>query len=59
MKWYNKIAHMSKRNTAKKRRRLAIIYRKEVMCMPITITIHVFGFTITIRVKSNNRHSGQ
>ena len=44
---------------------------KEVMSMPITITIHVFGFTITVRVKntgdvknegrvkSNNRHSAK
>ena len=45
--------------TLLKRRRLAIMFRKEVMRMPITITIHVFGFTITIRVRSNNRHSAQ
>ena len=44
---------------------------KEVMRMPITITIHVLGFTITVRVKnaksdqreghvkSNNRHSAK
>lgn len=25
--------------------------------MPLTITLHVFGFTITVRVKYNNRHS--
>ena len=35
--------------------------RKEVMRMPITITIHVFGYTLTFRIagKSNNRHSGK
>jgi len=29
--------------------------------MPITITLHVFGFTITVRVnrKSDNRHSAK
>ena len=41
------------------RRRLAIIFRKEVMCMPITITFHVFGITITVSVKRNNRHSAK
>ena len=24
--------------------------------MPITLTFHVFGLTITVTVKSNNRH---
>jgi len=38
---------------------LAIIDRKEVMRMPITLTFHVFGITITICVKSNNRHSAK
>ena len=27
--------------------------------MPITITFHIFGFTVTIRIKGRNRHSGQ
>ena len=29
--------------------------------MPITLTFHVFGYTITLKVtkKSNNRHSAQ
>ena len=33
--------------------------RKEVKLMPITLTFHVFGYTITLKVtkKSNNRHS--
>ena len=33
-------------------------FRKEVIDMPITLTLHVFGYTITIRVmrKSNDRH---
>ena len=29
------------------------------MCMPITLTIHLFGYVITIRVKSENRHSAK
>jgi len=35
--------------------------RKEVMLMPITLTWHVFGytFTLTIKKKSNNRHSAK
>ena len=42
-------------------RRLAIILRKEVICMLITVTLHVFGYTITIKMqkKSNNRHSAK
>ena len=42
-------------------RRLAIILRKEVMLMPITLTWHVFGltFTLTIKMNSNNRHSAK
>ena len=24
--------------------------------MPITITLHIFGFTVTIRIKGKNRH---
>ena len=32
---------------------------KEVRSMPITITFHVFGITITVTVKSNNRHSAK
>jgi len=27
--------------------------------MPITLTFHVFGFTVTVRVKSDNRHSAK
>ena len=33
--------------------------RKEVILMPITLTFHVFGLTITVTVKSNNRHSAK
>ena len=42
-------------------RRLAIILRKEVTLMPITLTFHVFGITVTLKLtkKSNNRHSGK
>ncbi|EOS55143.1 hypothetical protein C814_03319, partial [Anaerotruncus sp. G3(2012)] len=25
--------------------------------MPITITLHIFGYTVTIRIKGRNRHS--
>ena len=47
-----------KRSTAKAQ---AVGYhlRKEVIAMPITVTFHVFGLTITITVKSNNRHSAK
>ena len=42
-------------------KRLAIILRKGVKLMPITLTFHVFGYTITLKVtkKSNNRHSAK
>ncbi len=35
--------------------------RKEVILMPITLTLHVFGLTFTLRImrKSNNRHSAK
>ena len=32
--------------------------REEVVDMPITITLHIFGYTVTIRIKGENRHSG-
>ena len=40
-------------------KRLAYTLRKEVELMPIILTIHVFGYTVTVRIvkKSNNRHS--
>ena len=36
-------------------------FRREVSLMPITLTLHIFGYVITIRVKreSNNRHSAK
>jgi hypothetical protein len=42
-------------------KRLAYTLRKEVELMPITLTFHVFGLTVTVRIKtkSNNRHSAQ
>lgn len=42
-------------------KRLAYTLRKEVKLMPITLTFHVFGYTITLKIKtnSNNRHSGK
>ena len=33
--------------------------QKGVMVMPITLTFHVLNWTITIKVKSRNRHSGK
>ena len=27
--------------------------------MPITITLHIFGYTVTIRIKGRNRHSAK
>lgn len=38
---------------------LTLLLKKEVRGMPITLTIHIFGLVITIKVKSENRHSGQ
>ena len=42
-------------------KRLAYTLRKEVKLMPIILTIHVFGLTVTVRIKrnSNNRHSAR
>ena len=42
-------------------KRLAYTLRKEVKLMPITLTFHVFGLTVTVRIKtkSNNRHSAK
>ena len=33
--------------------------RKGVRLMPITLTLYIFGFVVTIRVKSENRHSAK
>ena len=33
--------------------------RKEVRTMPITLTFHIFGYVITIRVKRESRHSAK
>ena len=33
--------------------------REEVVDMPITITLHIFGYTVTIRIKGENRHSAK
>ena len=38
---------------------MAVSPRKGGDKMPITITFHIFGFTVTIRIKGRNRHSGQ
>ena len=41
--------------------RLAYTLRKGVKLMPITLTFHLFGFTVTVRIKtkSYNRHSAK
>jgi len=41
------------------KRRFRHISIKEVLLMPITLTFHVFGLTITVTVKSRNRHSAK
>ena len=38
---------------------VSYISAKEVKQMPITLTFHIFGLTITLRVKKQNRHSGK
>ena len=45
----------------RKRKAVGKRFRKEVKLMPITLTFHVFGYTITLKVtkKSNNRHSAK
>ena len=42
-----------------KRQAVKYHFRKEVIEMPITLTFHVFGITITVTVKSTHRHSGK
>ena len=45
----------------RKRKAVGKRFRKEVKLMPIILTIHVFGLTVTVRIKrnSNNRHSAK
>ena len=43
--------------SAAQRQAVSYISEKEVKHMPITVTFHVFIYTITITVKSRNRHS--
>ena len=33
--------------------------RKGVRLVPITLTVHIFGVVITIKVKRENRHSAK
>ena len=40
-------------------RRFATPPKRGVMVMPITLTFHVLKWTVTIRVKSRNRHSAK
>ena len=42
-----------------KRRRFGYIPRKGVIAMRITITFHVLRWTVSIVVKSGNRHSAK
>ena len=41
------------------RQAVGYILREEVVDMPITITLHIFGYVVTIRIKSENRHSAK
>ena len=49
----------TERSVAQNGRRFSHILRKEVRPMPITITLHIFGYTVTIRIKGRNRHSAK
>ena len=49
----------TERGAAQNGRRFSHILRKEVRPMPITITLHIFGYTVTIRIKGRNRHSAK
>ena len=40
-------------------RRFATPPEKGVMVMPITLTFHILRWTVTIKVKSGNRHSAK
>ena len=52
---------MGKRGIHESVKRLAYTPRKGVKLMPITLTFHVFGLTVTVRTKtkSDNRHSAK
>ena len=41
------------------RQAVGYVLREEVVDMPITITLHIFGCVVTIRIKSENRHPGR
>jgi hypothetical protein len=41
------------------RQAVGYISMKEVKHMPITLTLHIFGYTVTIKVKKQDRHSGK
>ena len=41
------------------RQAVGYILREEVVDMPITITLHIFGCVVTIRIKGENRHPGR
>ena len=49
----------TERSAAQNGRLFSHILRKEVRPMPITITLHIFGYTVTIRIKGRNRHSAK
>ena len=42
-----------------RRQAVGYILREEVVDMPITITLHILGYVVTIRIKSENRHSAK
>ena len=51
--WYGKDKALHERQAVDS------ILRKEVVDMPITITLHILGCVVTIRIKSENRHSAK
>lgn len=40
-------------------RRFGYNLRKGVRLVPIIITLHILGFTVTVRIKGRNRHPGR
>ena len=51
--WYGNNRAMHERQA------VGYILREEVVDMPITITLHILGYVVTIRIKSENRHSAK
>ena len=47
------------KGTLHKRQAVGHTTREGVRLVPITLTFHIFGYVVTIRVKSENRHPGR